>query len=621
MIGRALTEEQIEVLGDKYLIGLFQELEQEVIADIARRVKKMDRYTETAEIMAKSMVEQGFSAEKTRADVMRMLRADKDYQNFVAENTKEHKAYIQQLINETYQKAKENGEELYNEAANMAWNNDLSMWDEQGVDLSKPNSMSQLVEAIHKQTNGEIRNLTRSTGFKSTKMGTVGIMNAYQHELDNALLKVATGTFSFDQAVNDCVERLSQSGLRSIDYASGKSYQLDTAARMCVRTGLSQLAGKIMEENLKSTGQDLVITSQHIGSRPEHAPWQNKVFSYSGKSKKYPDFFKETGYGTAGGLKGVNCTHDFYPFWEGASVIPEDIKEPPPITVNGREYTYYQATQKQRQMERNIRATKREIEAQRSIGGDTKELKRKLRKQHNDYVTFSADVGIRPKENRLKVAVGTSDLNKTKAKKQKGRASDYSARSISNENFPFNDKADFHVDIAGVDESVCQKAQLLCKEIVEKGASTGKEYAYAIDRYTGEPLAYEVGVDGQCMSQKFFQMFSDAADNSVIIMHNHTNNRGASYDDVNEILVNKKVYASIMACNNGNVYHAANQNKPFSGSSVYDIVFNMDEETVEKELQKRTDYHKIIENTGSYRNAVEETKCRMILEEYFGDVK
>ena len=62
----------------------------------------------------------------------------------------------------------------------------------------------------------------------------------------------------------------------------------------------------------------------------------------------YPDFFKETGYGTATGLKGVNCTHDFYPFWEGASIIPDDLEEPAPVKINGREYDHYQVSQQQR---------------------------------------------------------------------------------------------------------------------------------------------------------------------------------------------------------------------------------------------------------------------------------
>lgn len=367
-------------------------------------MKKTGRYTETAELMAKSMVEQGYSAEKIQAEVMKMLRADKEYQMAVAENTKAYKQEVQDIINQTIKDAKKAGNDLIEEAGNMAWNNDLSMWEEHGVELKKPNTMSQLINAFQLQTAGQLKNLTKSIGFKNTVLGTTGVLNAYQREMDLALLKVATGSFSYDQSVNDCVHRLAQSGLRSIDYESGRTYQIDTAVRMSVRTGMSQLAGKVMEANLASTGQDLVITSQHAGSRPEHVHWQNKVFSYSGKSKKYPDFFKETGYGTAGGLKGVNCTHDFYPFWDGIDIVPKDIEY---------DEEYYKNTQKQRKMERDIRATKREIEAQRAIGGDTTELRSKLRKQTTEYHNFSDSVGIRAKDNRLRVAIGSSDVKKT----------------------------------------------------------------------------------------------------------------------------------------------------------------------------------------------------------------
>ena len=166
---------------------------------------------------------------------------------------------------------------------------------------------------------------------------------------------------------------------------------------------MSQLAGKITEMNLESTGQDLVITSQHMGSRPEHAPWQNKVFSYSGLNKKYPNFFLETGYGTVDGLKGVNCTHDFFPYWEG-DYIPPDV-EP--------NEEYYKNTQKQRAMERGIRATKREIEAQKAIGGSVTELKAKLKKQTAAYHAFSNKVGIRAKDNRLVVISGSSSIRNT----------------------------------------------------------------------------------------------------------------------------------------------------------------------------------------------------------------
>lgn len=389
-------------------MSLFYNLEDEAIADLARRVKKTGRYTETAELMAKAMVEEGYSADQIRSKVMKILRADRQLEMQIAENTKAYKQYIQDIINQTLKEAEEAGEMLIADAANMAWNNDLSMWEQHGVDLKKPNTLSQLMIAFRKQTNDMLRNLTRTTGFKDTNLGTVGILNAYQKEMDMALLKVATGTFSFDQAVNDCVHRLAKSGLRSIDYANGRTYQLDTATRMAVRTGMSQLSGKITEANLESTGHDLVITSQHMGSRPEHANWQNKVFSYSGKNKKYPDFKKSTGYGTVTGLKGANCSHDYFPYWEGASVIPKDLEY---------DEEYYKNTQKQRKMERDIRATKREIEAQKAIGGNTAELQSRLRRQTSDYRKFSDSVGLKTKDNRLRVKAGTSDLKKTKVQK------------------------------------------------------------------------------------------------------------------------------------------------------------------------------------------------------------
>lgn len=78
------------------------------------------------------MVENGFSADKIRVEVMKMLRADKDFQMAVAENTIAYKREVQQIINNTIESAKEVGKTLTAEAGDMAWNNDLSMWEQQG---------------------------------------------------------------------------------------------------------------------------------------------------------------------------------------------------------------------------------------------------------------------------------------------------------------------------------------------------------------------------------------------------------------------------------------------------------------------------------------------------------
>ena len=427
----ALTDEQLELLGNR-LVPLYQELEQDVIADIARRVKKTGRYTETAELMARALMEQGYSPARIQREVMKVLRADKEYQMAVAEHTKEYKQYVASEISRVVAEAKEQGNDIVADAGNMAFNADLSMWEQAGKSLSQPSGFHQLVDAMALQTNGELKNLTKSLGFKN--VGFTALENVYQHQLDLGLIKLTSGAYSWQRVVDDCVRELAQSGLRTIDYKSGRSMQLDTAVRNCIRTASGQLAGKVTMLNMDSTGESLVEVSQHWGARSDgscghsdHAYWQGKVYttdrsSHRAESRRlgYPirNLEDATGYPSDPlGLCGYNCRHSFYVFFEGISEPNQWDPEPAPVTVNGRDYDYYHATQRQRQMERQIRATKREVEAQRALGGDTKELQSKLRKQTADYKRFSAEVGIRPKTERLRVQTGSSDLSKTKTMK------------------------------------------------------------------------------------------------------------------------------------------------------------------------------------------------------------
>lgn len=412
-----LTDEQIEILGDEYLVSLYQELEKYVIQDIARRVRKTDRFTETAEIMVKSMKEQGFSPAKIYNEVMKTLNADQEYRDLVAKNTYEYKQEIKKKIAEATEAAKKAGDEMTAEAAEMSFNDDMQMWQQVGDNLRKPNDLQQHVKAFQKQTAKAMKNITRSTAFKTAVLGTVPVKEAYQRALDVSLLKVATGNVSLRQACDDAVKELTKSGLRTINYDSGKAWQIDAAIRMSVRTGLSQMAGKIMESNCAQMGQDLVLISQHMGSRDTHADFQNKVFSLSGKSKKYPDIHAPLGegcaYGRPEGLKGPNCTHNFYPYFEGITEIPPDLEEPEPINYNGYEYTRYEATQKMRSIERKIRSLKRK----KYVVEDSTELNlinAKIKANKAEYMRFSKAMNLKPKENRLLVGGERSKWADTK---------------------------------------------------------------------------------------------------------------------------------------------------------------------------------------------------------------
>nr|DAE80094.1 MAG TPA: minor capsid protein [Caudoviricetes sp.] len=436
-----LTEKQLEMFGDRGA-AVFQSAEQDIIADIARRVKKTGRFTETAELQAQALRAAGVSTQEIRKEVMKILNADDEYKKYVANNTKQYKRDVIHAIRQMEKDAAAEGNQIIADAGDMAFNKDLSAWHRAGVDLTKDDGIVKIMKEMSLSTNGTFKNLTKTMGFKGA-YDFISVQNAYIKYLDKAVMKMSTGAYSFDAAVNDAVREMAQSGLRSVDYASGRTYQLDTAARMCVRTSCHQLSAKITERNCDITGTDLVEVSAHWGARPEHAEWQGKIYSRSGRNKNYPPF-SETQYGAVNGLCGVNCRHTFYPFFEGISEPTKWDKEPEPKEYNGRTYKYYDMMQKQRQMERGIRATKREIEAQKAIGGNPDTLETQKRKQVAEYHRFSKEMGIRPKDNRLRVVKGSGDLTRTRTYKETKRGQELKSGALTMKNDPLGRKREAH---------------------------------------------------------------------------------------------------------------------------------------------------------------------------------
>lgn len=435
-----LSEEQLEIISET-ITPLFQYLEKEVIADIARRIAKTLTYSRTAELQAIAMMKLGYSLARIRKEAMKMLNADPDFRKAVAKNTLEYKREVRKIINDITRAAYKANEEIIAGAGNMSWANDLSVWKEAGKELTDNSYLKELMDAFTAQTNGELKNMTQTTGFK-TMSGYEGIENAYRRELDKAVIKICSGTFSQDKVVRDVVHDLAQSGLRSIDFASGYSMQLDTAARLAVRTGCHQLAGKMQDENIKQTGENLVYVSKHWGARntgtghANHEQWQGRVYfikegkDYSEEAKRIgqdyiTDLWRATGYSVDGahesdptGLYGYNCRHRHYVWFEGASSLPKEQAEPKPVTIDGKTYDYYAMTQKMRAMERNIRALKREKEAEEALGNDTRELQVKIKEKTAKYKEFCKMCGVPEETSWLRYECGTADLKKTKAWKK-----------------------------------------------------------------------------------------------------------------------------------------------------------------------------------------------------------
>ena len=404
-----LTDEQKDAIG-MALVPLYQQLERDVIADCARRLQKTGRLTETAEIMADALRAKGYAPAQIRREVMRAINADLSLQREIAENTRAHKQAVREAVKRLNAEAEAQSEHLWEKAGGMAFRGDLSAW-QGGAKPVRDSAFSDMIAAMKKAAAGELKNLTKSLGFRLSDGSLAGARSIYTAEMNRALVKLTSGAFSWRQCVRDACRELGRSGLRAVDYDSGAARSLDTAAFNVLRTSSARLSAEITMHNVETTETALVEVSSHWGAREgeghaNHAGWQGKIYAVHGAADKYPNLEEATGYPSdPRGLCGYNCRHTFYPYWEGISEPADFPAEPAPVEVNGREYTDYQATQEQRRREREIRAMKREANALEAAGeGDAaKELRSAIRGKALEYLKFSDEVGIRAKVERLGV--------------------------------------------------------------------------------------------------------------------------------------------------------------------------------------------------------------------------
>ena len=145
--------------------------------------------------------------------------------------------------------------------------------------------LQQITEAFIKQSEEELRNVTRSLGFYleygTGKLVFTPLAEVYQKYLDNACMDIVSGAFDYNSVLRKVATQLTNSGLRQIDYASGHANRVDVAARRAVMTGVSQLSAKICEYNMEKLGCEYVEVAWHAGARPSHAVWQGKVYKWN----------------------------------------------------------------------------------------------------------------------------------------------------------------------------------------------------------------------------------------------------------------------------------------------------------------------------------------------------
>lgn len=360
----------------------YADLEVRIIQDIVRRIKKTGEITSTADWQINRLKILGYSSE--------------DIENA-----------LKDTLNASYPEMFE----LYDKVIDWEYVRNKDIYEQinaEYIPFEENEHLIQVTSAIKKQSLEDLENITRSLGFYLDYGGRkvlTPLSQVYSGYLDNACMDIVTGAFDYNTVLRRVVTQLTNSGLRQIEYSSGYANRIEVAARRAVMTGLTQLSGKIAEYNAEKLGTEYFEVEWHAGARPTHTIWQGRVWSQQ-------QLYDVCGLGTVTGLCGANCYHTYFPFVPGVSVRTytddwldeQNRKESEPTEFRGKEYTLYEAKQRQRQMETAMRAQREKVQLLQKGGADPQEVmlqKAKYQGQLNEYAVFSRKMGLKEERERI----------------------------------------------------------------------------------------------------------------------------------------------------------------------------------------------------------------------------
>lgn len=344
--------QQYEPSADR-IIALYQQLEDDILSAVIRRILKM-----------------GYVSEASKHQLEVLQAAGLLYDDIV------------QLIADRTDACTAQVKALFEDAGVQTVAIDNSLHEAAGalpIDIRQDSSTRQVLEAGYKKALGTMQNLVSTTATQT--------QTAFIQTCDRIYMQVSSGAFSYQEAIMNALRALADTGA-TVSYPTGHTDRMDVAVRLCVLTGVSQTAAAVSLRQAEDAGCYLMEITAHSGARPDHAKWQGQLVTITGKDAgKIIDGLRvftlsEIGYGSGEGFKGWNCHHNWHAYYQGLSTpnyTPAELKklDEPCISYNGKLYTEYEVSQMQRAQERRVRAWKRRcITAQESVNSATDEATR-----------------------------------------------------------------------------------------------------------------------------------------------------------------------------------------------------------------------------------------------------
>ena len=387
------------------MMRLWQQVEEDILQDVARRIGKMGQIPATA-----------------------------DWQLWRREQTRLCNREVLKILARYSGRSEAELRRIFQEAAALALEDDDRLYTSAGLDPPDPNTdqaLLNLLNAGYEETSGTWQNLTATTAAT--------VSQQFTEAADRAWLQVASGAFDYQTAVRRAVNGLA-AHMAGVTYPTGHRDTLEVAVRRAVLTGVNQTAGKLQIARMEEMNWAFVETSAHAGARPDHAKWQGRQYHRGGaityNGKYYPDFERSTGYGTGAGLCGWNCRHSFFAFdpdlsepaYTEAELAALDARN---IEYKGKLYSRYELSQKQRALERKVRAAKKSYLAEDAAGLDTTQSAVKLRQARQNLSAFVRETGSRNDSARTFVSgFGRSEAAKANAAARKNTLTNAAGQTI-----------------------------------------------------------------------------------------------------------------------------------------------------------------------------------------------
>lgn len=564
----------------------YSQLEDDIMSDIVRRIRKTGEITSTADWQINILRIMGHSSE----DVENMIkkRLDASYPEMF---------------------------ELYDKVIDQEYTRNKKIYEQVNADFIPYNEneqLQQLTEGFMRQSQEGLSNITRSLGFYldygGGKRVFTPLAQVYQGYLDQAVYGIASGAFDYNTVLRRVVKDLTNSGLRSIDYASGYSSRAPVAARRAIMTGISQLTGKISDMNAEKLGTQYFEVAWHSGARPTHKTWQGKVWTKE-------QLVTVCGLGSVTGLLGANCYHEYYPFFPGLSernwkddwLDEQNQKEDVKKLFKGKEYNAYEATQKQRNMETAMRAQRQRVRLMQEGRMDPDEImlaKARYQGQLDEYGQFCKKMNLAVQRERIyldghgRVAPSRinirNQLSAESGLRTKG-GGDYGVDFKVVKSKEYAQRFDKLSNNTKANQLAAKRAKNAL--VNRNGKNTEELYAISLDsgkdvsKITDQYIPFGVN-----RTQKFDADVERAEQegNTILLIHNHPKGLPPSVVDLNE-LINHKKACGITVGHNGSIYYYSKPSRKIEEINVKVAIrkiseYNGTEEDFIKELSKQFNF-------------------------------